>query len=680
MLITERKAKKWFGDENPVGKTLVLNDDEAFEVEGVLADPPANSHIQFDYLLSWVSFPNASDPEFDKDFVSANTYSYFLFREKPNEEEFLQKIDPLFNDYFAKYFRIWNWEWTGKFLMQPLEEIHTTTGLHQDFAARQSADRLYALGLVGILILLMAWINYINLSTIKSVERSKEVGIRKASGAVKNQLVIQFLLETLLMSTMAMLFALFIVAITQEYFSRLSGWQSANELWEQPSFWMTILLTFLTGSLLAGLYPAFVLTAFRPVRALKQGYQNAAGGKNLRHLLSIVQYGSSVGLLIGTIVIYSQVKYLQEKELGIDLEQIFVVKVPDNGKKGDQDKHEAFRQKTLQIPGVNDFTSTARIPGLIAGAHARLYREGMPETSVGIDAVGGVELNFLDFYNIKMKAGRFFDPQNAADKRAFILSEKALKRLGYANPVDALGDILLIEPAFRPAGMSEEDSKGKVIGITEDVDMIAPNYRSHMDNSSGAHGFTITLGNDLNPDYYPQYYSLKVDMRNWQETEARIKAVFQEVYPDELYEYFFQDEFYNRQYQADIQFLNIFVFFAIQAIFIACLGLFGLAAFQVQKRSKEIGIRKVLGANIPDIWLLLARDLLKALLIASIIGIPLINYFMKSWLDEFVYKIPLSWWMFVLPVVLMILIALLTVSQHLRKAARLNPVKLLKYE
>ena len=336
--------------------------------------------------------------------------------------------------------------------------------------------------------------------------------------------------------------------------------------------------------------------------------------------------------------------------------------------------------QTLQISGVNDFTSTARIPGLIAGAHARLYREGMPETSVGIDAVGGVELNFLDFYKIKMKAGRFFDPQNAADKKAYIISEKAIKRLGYSNPEDALGDILMVEPAFRPAGMTDEDSKGIVIGVTEDVNMIAPNFRYSMDNSNGNLGIAFTLGQDLNPNYFSQYYSLKVDMANWQETEAQIKAAFQEVYPDELYEYFFQDEFYNRQYQADIQFLNIFVFFAIQAIFIACLGLFGLAAFQVQKRSKEIGIRKVLGANIPDIWLLLAKDLLKALLIASVIGIPLINYFMKSWLEEFVYRISLSWWMFALPVVLMILIALLTVSQHLRKAARLNPVKLLRYE
>jgi putative ABC transport system permease protein len=674
IIISQSSARKWFGEDDPIGKTLVLDDSQPFIIEGVLMDVPRNSHIKIEYLLSFTSYQSSKSLPLDADLIVDGTYTYFLLKDDTDTDAFLTKINAKFEEYMAHYLNLWDWK--GGFFLQPLKDIQTTNELWIDIGQRQNAQKLYALGLLGTLILIMAWINYINLTTVRSVKRSKEVGIRKAAGALKYQLTLQFLVETILMSSAALLISLALVTIFQEYFSQLSGWVGSTEVWQSYSFWTVLLVSFLSGTLLAGIYPAFVLTQYRPVKALKSGYNNSLGGNHLRKILSITQYAASVSLLIGTIIIYEQITFLQNQDLGFDMEQVFVVQIPDYNKP-DRNKQEAFQQRVGAISGVINYTSSHLVPGAPHTSFVHLYRKSKPkELWTNLNSVGAVDYNFLEFYGMELIDGRFFNPANPIDSNAFVLSETAVKRLGFSSNEEALGSNLMLDD-----GLHEDYGfpGGPIIGIIKDFHSVAPNMRDEGTYTFGNSGYCMTIGN-IFKERPPRFYSLKVDMTHWQETEAQIKAAFDEVYPDELYEYFFQDELYNRQYQADIQFLNIFVFFAIQAIFIACLGLFGLAAFQVQKRSKEIGIRKVLGANIPDIWLLLAKDLLKALLIASIIGIPLINYFMKSWLEEFVYKIPLSWWMFALPVVLMILIALLTVSQHLRKAARLNPVKLLRYE
>ncbi len=682
MLMSESAAKKWFGDQNPLGKILILNREESFEIEGIFEDVPENSHIHFDYLLSFSSLKPRFNRPLEEDMLFDDTYTYLLLRKDADIHEFSHQLNDRFDDYFAYITRMIE-GWSGSFFLQPLSEIQTTADLKKDVATRQSPDKLYALALVGILILFMAWINHINLATVRSIERSKEVGIRKAAGANRYQLIGQFIFESILLNLVAFLMAIVITMLCQAHYSQISGWTDASRLWHIPSFWMTLIISFLVGSLLSGLYPAFIITAFRPVIALKGGRQGSKGGKGVRSILTIVQFTTSVSLIIGTLVIYSQINFLQQQNLGFDQEQTFVLRIPDQNT-AKEGSNGVFKQKVLSIKDVQELTFTSNIPGKKntkgIGGRIRVHLKDDQADMKEFDTFGGVDYNFLDFYNIKLIAGRNFQSDNSSDQSSFIISEKVVKELGLASPQEAIGHILVMNADWRYENSTSEEGKGEIIGVIQDIGLIAPNLRKHEAGSVGDLGLILIPGDHVSPLLRAQFFSLKVDMANWQETEAQIKAAFEEVYPDELYEYFFQDEFYNRQYQADIQFLNIFVFFALQAIFIACLGLFGLAAFQVQKRSKEIGLRKVLGANIPDIWLLLAKDLLKALLIASVLGIPLINYFMKSWLEEFVYKIPLSWWMFVLPVMLMILIALLTVSQHLRKAARMNPVKLLRYE
>ncbi|MEK6482325.1 ABC transporter permease [Catalinimonas sp. 4WD22] len=689
MLISESTATKWFGDQDPVGKTLILNRVESFVIEGVFEDVPKNSHIHFDYLLSFSSlkprFYLPLDNEMlplDNDMLFDDTYTYLLLHNGVEPHDFIKKLNSKLKSYFAYLGRSFG-EWSGNFFLQPLREIQTTTDLKKDVAPRQNPGKLYALALVGILILFMAWINYINLATVRSIERSKEVGIRKATGATRIQLIVQFMTEAIMLNIVSFLLAIIITTLSQSYYSQITGWTDASQLWYLPSFWITLIISFLLGSLLSGLYPAFIITAYRPVKALKGGYKSSTGGRNIRNILTIVQFAASVTLIIGTLIIYSQISFLQHQELGFEQEQTFVIRVPIHNT-ASEGSYDVFKQRVQNIKGVHQVTSSSNIPGKKnpkgEGSRIRVHKKDDLIELHEFDTFGGVDYNFLEFYNIKLKAGRDFQSNNLADRTAFIVSEKVVSRLGFGSLEEAIGEPLILNSGYRYKNSTIEESKGWIIGVIEEVDLVAPNLRKHEAGSSGDLGLILTLKDYLSPSFVPQFFCLKVDMSNWKQTEAQIKAAFQEVYHDELYEYFFQDEYYNRQYQADIQFLSIFVFFALQAIFIACLGLFGLAAFQVQKRSKEIGIRKALGATIADIWLLLAKDLLKALLIASVIGIPLINYFMKSWLEEFVYKIPLSWWMFVMPVLLLILIALLTVSQHLRKAARLNPVKLLRYE
>ncbi|MEK6482324.1 ABC transporter permease [Catalinimonas sp. 4WD22] len=672
IVITESAAQKRFGNKDPIGEVVKLNYEEEYLIEGVLVDPPLNTHIKFDFLIPYVQIGNKEATS-----VLNLAYLFVLLRADTEPQEFEDKINMVFDDYHDHINPVQGW-WGG-FVVDPLDEIHYTQHYYYETDATQRKDKLYALALVGILILTLAWINYVNLATAKAINRNIEVGVRKVSGAQRHQLIRQFLIESLMTNALAFLLTCVLVILSYSYFYKITGWVDGSTLWSYPKFWIILALVFLFGSFLSGIYPALILASFNPVKVLKGQLSRASNRQYVRKALVMFQFSCSVALITGTFIIYHQVSYLRLMDLGLDMEETFVIKLPvEKDETYLHRTHQIAREKMLSLSGISRFTASESLPGDINNLGQLVaYKKYTPTENelVGLDG-GAVDADYLDFYDIKLLAGRFFSADMPADTSAIVLSKRGIKRLGFESSMTAVN-----QKIYAASSIHHTPKEVKIIGVIEEINLLAPNLRKEEDDlGPGKRGIGLYLAHGRQQASIYKYYNLKVNMATWPQLQASVEKEFNDIYPDKVYEGFFLNDFYNRQYESDIQFGNIFIFFTLQAILIACLGLFGLTAFMIKSRNKEIGIRKAMGAASYHILFLLIGDVGKKLLLAFVIAIPIINYFMKSWLQQFTYQINISWWMFGLPSAFMILIAFLTVSQHLRKAAKLNPVKLLRYE
>jgi putative ABC transport system permease protein len=670
LLLSERLAKMFFGSNwqaaDPIGKVLTINGDDSYMITGIFQDIPENSHIKFDVLLSLITLKDALD--YDTEWVSSFP-SYLLIDPSADIKHVEAKLMQIHERLFGELFRKLNID-TVQWKLQPVRDTHLYSGhFKEEPEVRGSATTVDFLFLIGIFILMLAWINFINLSSARAVTRSKEVGVRKAIGAARWQLVVQFLLEAFLINGLSLLFSIVLYLSCYPIFiGTVQKDIPLLYLLGEPFMLIVTAVLLLLGTLLSGGYSAFVLSSYKVIKVLKGKLHATSKGLLLRKSLIVFQFMISIGLIIATNIVYHQLMFMKNHDMGYDMSQKLIVRAP-KVTQNDVHQYESYKIALQQLPEVASVTASHLSPGDRRGKGDGFTSTlKQPEKGTWF-SVNTVDEEYLQTYDIDILHGRGFSKDFPADQEAAVITEEVALVLGY-DPVDrALQEKILINHG-------EVEKEVTVIGIANDVNL----YSLKLEQTGVI--FLLEENRDIAQNVRPINY-FSIDMANLThitESVESIEEIYKSHFPGNPFIYFFLDDYFNAQYLAEEQFGKVFTWASGLAIFIACLGLFGLAAFQVQKRSKEIGIRKVLGANIPDIWLLLAKDLLKALLIASIIGIPLINYFMKSWLEEFVYKIPLSWWMFVLPVLLMILIALLTVSQHLGKAARLNPVKLLRYE
>jgi putative ABC transport system permease protein len=662
IVISQSYAKKYFGSEKAVGKTLTFYDqfgEHTCTVSGVLQDVPTNSHLQFHALLS-ISTLNTTSQFWAKlsNWGWTSFYTYVLLNKEASPQQLADKFPGLIKKIGA--------DEKNKLALQRMTGIHLHSNLPAEAGTNGNSKLVYFLTTIAFFILLIAWVNYINLSTTRALDRAKEVGIRKVSGSNRQQLIGQFLLEALLLNLLAIILAVTLVQLCQPLFNTLTDKPLSIMLLNTHKLWLVLLLLFIAGAFLAGAYPAFILSSFKPVQVLKGSYSKNLRGATLRKALVVLQFAASVTILIGTFTIYSQLLYMRNKDLGIDISQLLIVKAPSV--QGDDKEFvknvSVYKNEMRRYPAVSHVTASQSIPG----RGYNWYSTGFRQQNRKIDPtqkfnVFYVHTDFFETYQVQLLAGRAFSSVSPTDgdNKEVIVNEIALKQLGFSTPGEAIN-----QPIY-----NGDNKEGRIIGVIK-----AYHHESLKITLEALIVFRSEWAN---------YFTLRI--HSGEQAEQQIEATienakneYQALFPGNPFEYFFLDEYFDQKYQADRQFGQVFGLFALLAIVVACLGLFGLASFTITQRTKEIGIRKVLGASEKGILLLLSKDFMKLVLVANLVAWPLAYIGMQKWLQNYPYHIELTAWLFLAPTVLILLLALLTISIQTIRTAKSNPVISLRTE
>lgn len=647
IVLSETAAKKYFGKEDPMGKTLLITGEgKPATVTGVMKDMPENTLIKSEVVLSLSSITQYWAKGINDEWANYGPYTFVLLKPHANALALQKKLPAFLNK--------WNGTEMNKLqmfptlLLEPLKDVYLRS--NRD-SSKGNMMNVYVFSIIALFILVIACINFINLTTARATERAKEVGIRKVAGAVRAQLAWQFIGESVIICLIAFLLTLGLSSLLLSPFNQLAGKIISNGIFVNTRLLVLLLgISFVIG-LLAGIYPAFILSSFKPIMVLKGRFATGAKGSILRKGLVITQFAISTALIIGTIIVYTQMQYMRNRDLGFKKDQVLVVDT--NG----DNKRETLQKLVANLPKVKATTLSGSVPG---GGHQGAYSE--VENVKGDLQIANMNLYFVDFdyiplYDIKMAAGRPFDRAYKTDSNnAMILNEAAVKILGYHSPQDAIGK------RFKQWG-----HEGQIIGVIKDF-----NYHSLQ---STIKPLTMRMQWDRF-----SFLSVKVNPTNVQSTIAAIEKEFKTVIPNRPFSYYFMDEFFDRQYRSEERFGRLFLNFAALAIFISCLGLLGLASYSTMQRTREIGIRKVMGASVSNIINLLSKEFLNLVIISFFIAAPVAWYFMNKWLLDFAYRTNISWWVFAGAGMLAVLIALLTISFQAFKAAVANPVKSLRTE
>lgn len=654
-VISQRAAKKYFGENDPIGKTIAWNGTNKFEVTGVFQDIPDNSHIKFDFMLSYQTLVKQAGEQAETSWGWYDFNTYVLLKPGADVKELQSKWD----DYLVKT-RSVEWEKRNvkqEFILQPMSEIHLYANLLQESQPeeRGDGDSVYALTFIALFVLLIAWVNYINLATAKSFDRANEVGVRKVMGAVRNQLMNQFLSESLLINLLSAVIAVAMVWMAWPMFANLTGRAIPVSYIMQPDFWLLLGGLFLVGALLSGFYPALILSSFKPVAVLKGKVMRTSHGNILRQSLVVFQFVASVVLIIGLIVVYQQLSFMKNQNLGIDINQTLVIKGPGVTDSTYSEKVESFKAEVLHIAGIRNMTASTNVPGdeiFWASGIKRLV--GGPENAISGYTVG-IDHDYLKTFDLKLAAGRGFDKNFTNDTKSIILNRAMAEALDFDDPEEALGEKVVQGDTFEIVGVLENYHQ---MSLKEAVSPLVFRYT---------------------PDF-SSFYAFKMENVNYKDVLASMEGPWKTFFPGNPMDYFFLDQFFNRQYERDRQFGQVFGIFTLLAIFVACLGLFGLASFMTMQRTKEIGIRKVLGSTVPNIVVLLSRGFIQLVLLANLIAWPLAWWIMDNWLQGFPYRININPLVFVAAGVGVVVIAFLSVGFQTLKAALINPAQTLKYE
>ena len=657
IILTQSMARKYFGNNDPMGKALLIylydstGRGALYKVTGVIPDAPKNAHFTFNFLVSFKTFETYA-PEAAAEWDKNDFYTYLLLRNKSSIKKIEARLPAFAERHTEKYMREANTHLD--FSLQPLTSIHFNSHLRYEIAPTGSMENIYIFSTIGIFILLIACINYMNLATARASERAKETGVKKVLGAQKIQLIFHHLGEALVVTFTSFLVALLLAAILQPVFKELSG----KELWlfHSPVLLLLLFAITLILGILSGIYPAFLITAYKPAEVLKGKLTSTSGGVQLRKSLVVLQFTITIILIAGILVINSQLSYIQHKDLGYKKDALLTLKT--NGNTDVIENYEAFKNAVLSKPLVTGITTSNAI---LAGG---LGNRGVTTVSGNGDRITSIlynlkaDENYINVYGMKIVAGRNFYSNITADSASYIINEAAVKSFGWKNAEDA------INKPFSATG-----KEGRVIGVVKDFHF----------NSLHQQVEPLVIMPRLANQRFSQI-SVRIAMNDPQQAIHWIADNWEKNFPSALLEYSFMDKKLNDQYLAENRFSKFFLCFSILSLIIACLGLFGLTAFTVRQRVKEIGIRKVLGASVSGITTMLSTDFLKLVFISAIIAVPVAWYVMNKWLQDFAYRINIEGWVFVVAGLAALLIALLTISFQSIKAAIANPVKSLRTE
>ncbi|MEB8328370.1 ABC transporter permease [Flavobacteriaceae bacterium KMM 6897] len=663
LVLTKTAAEKHFGIDNAVGQILLLNNDESYTVTGVIEDLPQNSFLR-DYTV-FESMEGYSDADVVN--WGSNNYNTFIkLIPSTNVEDIQKPLQGFLGKYvipgvqkFMPGVTEEQFKATGNYLVYstiPLTDIHLNSNLVAEMSTNNDIQTIYILSFIAIFLIVLASVNFMNLSTAQSLKRAKEVGVRKTLGSNKKDLVRQFLVESGLISLLSLVLALLMAMIALPFFNTLAA-KDISIPFLNPFFWLILLGSVLLLGLFAGSYPAFFMSRFMPVKVLKGGGQSSVGGGGIRNALVVFQFAISVFLIISTLVVYQQLKYIQGKDLGFSKDQVLIV----NDVYTAGSKVTSFKEQVKQLGFVKNATLSSYFPTTSNRSDTTFSpEEGLSDQENAVSMqTWGVDYDYTSTMDFEFVAGRDFDRNFGNDSTAIIVNETAV-RVMRSTPKEAIG--LRYSPDFN----SENPSYFTIIGVVKDFHF--DSLREEID----------ALSLHLSNRSYAM--AIKIEAGYFENAISSIEGIWNTIVPGEPFNYYFMEDSFNDTYQSERRLGNIFIIFTILSLLIACLGLFGLAAFNAEKRVKEIGVRKVLGASVSQISMKLTLDFLKLVAIAILISLPLGWYVMNKWLEDFSYRINIPWWVFVLAAFLAVLISVLTVSYQSIKAAIVNPVKSLRSE
>tara|TARA_R110002073_G_scaffold279026_1_gene443123 strand:- start:405914 stop:408346 length:2433 start_codon:yes stop_codon:yes gene_type:complete len=662
LVMTKTAAEKHFSLKNALGQNLILNNRDTYTVTGIIDDLPKNSYLRnHSIFMSMSGYPDAQEAEWG----SHNYYTFFKLIPNAAIADLKAPIQSMVGNYLLPYVQKYYPGMTeaafiasGNYVYyntMPLTDIHLHSKTKFELSPVNTIQNVYILSFIGLFLILLASVNFMNLSTAHSLKRAKEVGVRKTLGSNKADLIKQFLTESGLISFISLLFAIVIAAIAMPYFNELSGKEIAIPF-SNLLFWGLLILAVLVLGLLSGSYPAFFMSKFIPVKVLKGGGASSVGGSRIRNSLVVFQFAISVFLIVSTLVVFQQLKFIQSKDLGFAKDQVLVIE--DVFEAGD--KVHSFKEEVAQLSAISSASLSSYLPTPSSRSNSSFFREGATEQENAINMqTWAVDYDYIQTLNMELVAGRDFSKQFRADSTAIILNESAVKIMGIDSEA-ALGlrlsrDLGEKNPFFYT-----------VIGVVKNF------HFETLRENIGALSFYIGKSSNA--------MTIKLNVDNLQGTMASVEKLWNNVAPGQPFNYYFMDESFNNSYESERRLGQIFMVFTILSILIACLGLFGLAAFNAEKRIKEVGIRKVMGASVSQISYKLSIDFLKLVIVSIIIALPLGWIAMNRWLEDFTYRVEMGWWVFAAAIILALTIAIVTVSYQAIKAALANPVKSLRTE
>jgi putative ABC transport system permease protein len=655
--ISQSTATKYFGDTDPIGKSISVNKRTEYQVTGIFKDIPQNSHLKFDLLLPWENMAKVYGPDYTEAWGHTGSFTYLVARPGTDPEEFEKKLLPLIETecpWLAEY------NMTIDLKMQSLADIHLTSHFMQEYEANGDNDSINFLFIIAFFIIIMAWVNYVNLSTARSLGRAREVGMRKVVGASRAQLIIQFFFEIILLNLISVICAVGLVILALPFFSQITAIPTDFNPWTQGWFWITAVGMFLAGVVLSGLYPVLAMSSFKPVKVLKGKLGNSARGISLRKTLVVFQFAVGLFLIIGTFTVFKQISYMRSQELGFSMDQILVIKAPRVRDDNYGTKFDTYKEIILQRSEIDNVSHITEVPGRQIYWDAGAIRKAGSDISEGKNyQIVGIDFDFADVFDLKFAAGRMFSDKYPTDTGALILNETAVHFMGFENAESAVGEQVDYWGVLYP-----------IVGVLKDYhqqslkEEYEPHIFRYMPYGRGTMGAM----------------AIKLNTGNIKETLEFTKRQYDEFFPNNPFDYFFLDDYYNQQYIADEKFGKVYSLFSILAIVITVLGIYGLSSYSITQLTREIGIRKVLGASISSIVRLLTKEFLILLAIANVIAWPIAYFAMNRWLESYAYRTGIGIEIFIQAAASTMIVAILTLSYQVIKAARANPVDAIAHE
>jgi putative ABC transport system permease protein len=659
--ISESIARKYFGGNDAMGQTIRLNNNVDFKITAIFKDVPDNTHLKYNILVSWPTLVKWRGPNIETAWFWDGFYTYIRVQKGIDIKAFEKKMNAFTDKKIEGLTKQYSQK--ARYYLQPLRSIHLHSNLMWEAEVNGDANTVNFLMIIACIIIIIAWVNYINLSTVKAIFRSSEVAMRKISGAIRINLINQFLIESFVINLFAFILALLIVFSSQPYLHTLTG--RAMSL-GSGMLWLILLGMLILGPVISGIYPALVISSFKPISIFRGKLKAGKAGASLRKILVVIQFAASVALIAGTFTVYNQLMYMRNQKLGVDIDQTLVLKGPGVADSTYDQKLTAFKEVLLKYPAIKAITASTTVPGgKVLWNAGGIRRQTEDDSKSNQYRVIGVDYDFVDAYQLSILAGRNFSRSFGSDEESVLFNEAALKLMNFENPESALGTIIFFW-----------GKNYKIVGVLKDF------HQQSLKEPYDATIFRLIPG-------VRNFHSIKLSYAGNsgknsynlnKSTIQTIKDNWEKFFPGNPFEYFFLDNYYDQQYHAESQFRTVFGLFAILAIFIACLGLFGLSWFIIVQRTKEIGIRKVNGASVLNILLLISGSFFKLVILGIIIAAPLTYYFSIKWMEKYPFRVGFNWWLFILSGIVILVISAITISYNTLVIARTNPAISVKYE